>query len=234
MQPYLRITNIQKKYKQKNILTDINFEIFPNEIVGLVGLNGAGKSTIIKTICGLIKPDGGNITICGSRLQDNYFLTMQNVGSMIDTPKFYNYLTARQNLYLLCMLLGLHQERILETIEIVGLKKSLHKKVGEFSQGMKQRLGIAQALLNKPKLLILDEPTNALDPKGISDIRKLLTALAQKGTSILISSHNVDEIKTICNRIVVINSGNVVADVEVKSFNNKSEKTLNKFILEKL
>lgn len=234
MQPCLKLTNVQKKYKKRDILKHISFEVYQNEIVGLVGLNGAGKSTIIKTICGLLTPNGGSVEICGFNLENEYSQAIQMVGIMVDAPMFYNYLTAYQNLYLFCALSKIDTSRITEVLNIVGLQETLTKKVGEFSQGMKQRLGIAQALLNKLHLLILDEPTNALDPKGIMEIRKLLLGLAKNGIAILISSHNLDEIESICDRIVAIRSGIVVANEKVKKDDKEGTESFNKFILKKI
>lgn len=211
MNNILKIENLTKYYGKNLVLKDINLEIKEGSIFGLIGPNGAGKSTLMKSILGLVKKDSGKITLYGKEINEkNQKETNKNLGSLIEAPSFYDHLTAYDNLDLICDMKNINKNKIDKTLRDVGLIKSKDKKVREFSLGMKQRMGIAIALIGNPKFLILDEPINGLDPYGIEEMRDLFKSIVKNSnTSILISSHILDEIEKISTHIGILKNGSL-------------------------
>lgn len=211
MNNILKIENLNTSYGQNLVLKDINLEIKEGSIFGLIGPNGAGKSTLMKSILGLVEKDSGKITLYGKEINEkNQKETNKNLGSLIEAPSFYDHLTAYDNLDLICDMKNINKDKIDKTLKDVGLIKSKDKKVREFSLGMKQRMGIAIALIGNPKFLILDEPINGLDPYGIEEMRDLFKSIVKNSnTSILISSHILDEIEKISTHIGILKNGSL-------------------------
>ena len=213
----LELKDVSKSIKGKEIVRDLDLTLFPGEIFGFLGPNGAGKTTTIRMIVGLIKPTKGTIRICGHSLKDDFIAAMANVGCIIENPDLYNYLTGMENLLQFAnMDARVTRERIAETVELVGLKHRINDKAAIYSLGMKQRLGIAQAILARPKLLILDEPTGGLDPAGINEFRGLMRRLAHtEGMAIFLSSHLLNEVQQTCDRVAIIKQGRIVKTCSV-------------------
>lgn len=205
----LEIKNLTKKFGERIAVNNISFNVKEGEIFGFLGANGAGKSTTIKMITGLTTITNGDIFINDKSVKYQFEDAMENVGTIVEIPEFYNYLTGYQNLKYFAKLSNINNKsQIDRVVEIVGLTNRIHEKVGKYSLGMKQRLGVAQALLNNPKLLILDEPTNGLDANGIREFRMLLKNLAHKERiAILISSHILGEMQNLCDTIGIIDNG---------------------------
>lgn len=225
MLPVLEVKNLNKSFGKKNVVKNISFSLFEGQIFGFVGPNGAGKSTTIRMITGLTPISSGNVKICGCNISYNYKNAIKNIGAVVEMPYLYPYLTGMQNLKLFA---GFYDKSTLKNIpnivRLVGMENRINEKVSTYSLGMKQRLGIAQALLNKPKLLILDEPTNGLDPNGIVEIRNILKALAEKEKmTIIISSHNLAELEHICDVIGIINDGSIIEYKTMKEVNDLVE-----------
>lgn len=215
--PVLAVKGLHKKIRGKTIVEGITFDIEKGEIFGFLGPNGAGKTTTIRMLVDLIKPSSGTVEICGYSVSSAPEQALQYVGCIVENPEVYGYMTGWQNLeHFARMLDGIDQARIREVTSIVKLEERIHDKVKTYSLGMRQRLGIAQALLGRPKLLILDEPTNGLDPKGIMEFRTFVHQLAMEGMSLLISSHLLGEIQMLCDRVIIIDKGKVVAIGEVE------------------
>ncbi len=215
-QTVLSVKNVKKKIKNKWIIKGISFDVKAGEILGFLGPNGAGKTTTIRMLVGLIKPTEGSIFVCGSDLHKNHTEALRHIGCIVENPELYSYLTGWENLeHFARMLPGVGEQRIREVVETVGLSHRIHDKVKTYSLGMRQRLGIAQALLGRPKLLILDEPTNGLDPQGIKELREFIRRLADGGLSLFISSHLLSEIQLMCDRVAIISHGEVIAVGEV-------------------
>ena len=209
----LKVNHLTKKYKNRCAVDDVSFDILEGEIFGLIGPNGAGKTTIIKMITGLAKPTSGDVYINGKSITKQFEKAIQNVGGIIETPEMYQYMTGMENLRFFASLYSqkITQKKIDEIVELVGMTNRINDKVKTYSLGMKQRVGIAQALLHDPKLLILDEPTNGLDPNGIKDMRKFLIGLAKKKhISILVSSHILSEMEQLCDTIAIIDGGKIL------------------------
>lgn len=211
MNNILKIENLNTSYGKNLVLKDINLEIKEGSIFGLIGPNGAGKSTLMKSIIGLVEKDSGKITLYGKEINEkNQKETNKNLGSLIEAPSFYDHLTAYDNLDLICDMKNINKDKIDKTLRDVGLIKSKDKKLREFSLGMKQRMGIAIALIGNPKYLILDEPINGLDPYGIEEMRDLFKRIVKNSnTSILISSHILDEIEKISTHIGILKNGSL-------------------------
>ena len=200
----LETRNLCKFYKNQKAVNNISILVKRNSIYGLLGPNGAGKSTFLKMIAGILHPTSGQIIF------DNHIWSrkdLANIGALIETPPLYENLTARENLKVRSILLGIPDTRIDEVLKIVGLTNTGKKKASQFSMGMKQRLGIAIALLNNPKLLILDEPTNGLDPIGIQELRDLIKTFPSRGITVILASHILSEVKQLADHIGIINSG---------------------------
>ena len=207
----IKVEQLTKRYAGHTAIKDLSFEVGKGEIMGFLGPNGAGKTTTLRLILGLLKRQEGSIRIFGHELEKHRIETLRRVGSMIESPSIYSHLTARENLALLQRIHRCPAARIDEVLALVGLSGTGKKKAGQFSLGMKQRLAIAVALLADPQLLILDEPTNGLDPNGIIEIREMLKALNRdRGITILISSHLLSEIERLVTHIGIINKGNLI------------------------
>lgn len=195
---------LTKIFGKQKVVKNVSLKIKENSVYGLLGPNGAGKSTTLKMIAGMVHKSAGEIIFNGHKWSREDLL---NIGALIETPPLYENLTARENLKVRTLLLGLPETRINEVLEIVDLKHTDKKKSGQFSLGMKQRLGIAIALLNNPKLLILDEPTNGLDPLGIQELRDLIQSFPKKGITVILSSHILAEVEQTADYIGIINNG---------------------------
>ena len=213
----LQLNNITKIIKGKRIVNDISFSIDEGEVLGFLGPNGAGKSTTLRMIVGLSKPTSGSIKICGCSISKDYVKAMAKVGCIIEGPDMYNHMSGISNLEMLgAMSCNVSREDIMNAVRLVGLEKRINDKVSTYSLGMKQRLGLAQALIHKPKLLILDEPTNGLDPAGITELRNIIKRLAkEEKISVLISSHLISEVELICDKVTIIKNGNVIKSANI-------------------
>lgn len=208
----LSVEHVKKRIGRKWIIKDVTFDIRAGEIFGFLGPNGAGKTTTIRMLVDLIKPTKGLIKVCGYDVNRQQELALRYVGSIVENPEMYTYLTGFENLeHFARMQPGINNDRIREVVEIVRMDKRIHDKVSTYSLGMRQRLGIAQALLGRPKLLILDEPTNGLDPKGIKEMREFIQRLAEEGLAVFVSSHLLSEIQLLCDRVAIISQGKVLA-----------------------
>ena len=218
----LTVTGINKNFGKKEILKDVSLELEKGDILGFIGPNGAGKTTTIKLILGLQSITSGTVKINGYDITSNFTNAIRNVGAIVENPDLYMYLTGYENLKLIANLYkGVGKERIDEVVKLVKLENRINDKVSRYSLGMRQRLGIAQAILHKPNLLILDEPTNGLDPEGIKEIRELLKDLAEKEEmAVLISSHNLLELETFCNKICIIKNGKVMETNKIEDVKN--------------
>ncbi|MCR8634526.1 ABC transporter ATP-binding protein [Paenibacillus radicis (ex Xue et al. 2023)] len=207
----LSVKNVKKSIRGKEIIKGISFEIYGGEIFGFLGPNGSGKTTTIRMLVDLIAPSEGSISICGYDVHKNHNEALQYVGCIVENPELYSYLTGWENLeHFARMLPNVSDKRIQEVVDIVGMDARIHDTVRTYSLGMRQRLGIAQALLNSPKLLILDEPTNGLDPQGIKEMREFIQQLAKTGLSLFVSSHLLSEIQQMCDRVAIISHGEVI------------------------
>lgn len=225
MENVLEVKNISKKIGKKMIIQNINFEIKKGEVFGIVGPNGAGKSTLIKTMLGLYKPTEGTTIINGYDVIKDFENALQEVGAIIENPEAYDYLTAKKNMEIFSRMYGkVDKQKIDELLKLVKLEDRKNHRVRTFSLGMKQRLGIAISLIPNPKLLILDEPTNGLDPIGIKELRDLIKNVSkEKGTAVLISSHILSEIELICDRIAIIDNGEIIEIIEPKKVDENIE-----------
>lgn len=206
----LKCSNLNKSFGRKKILNNVSLSLDEGDVLGFIGSNGAGKTTTIKLILGLQSIDSGTVTICGYDIKKEFTKAIKNVGGIIESPDMYMYLSGYDNLKLIANLYGVSKEKIDEVVKLVGLEKRIYDKVSKYSLGMRQRLGIAASLLNDPKLLILDEPTNGLDPEGNKQIRNLILKLSKKGIAILVSSHALSELESIVNKVVIIQKGSIV------------------------
>ncbi|EFG87318.1 putative bacitracin transport ATP-binding protein BcrA [Clostridium carboxidivorans P7] len=209
----LELKNVSKKRGKTQVLTDVNFSINKGEICGFVGRNGAGKTTLIKIITSMLFPDKGEVIICGKNLKTEREEALKNVGSVVETPEMYGYMTGRQNLnYIASVLENVTKDEIEDAIKFSNLGIKIDEKVKKYSLGMKQRLGLAQAIIGNVSLLILDEPTNGLDPMGVFELKNTINTLAkEKGVSIFISSHILSEIENICTKVVFIDDGKIIS-----------------------
>ncbi|AWX57340.1 MULTISPECIES: ABC transporter ATP-binding protein [Brevibacillus] len=209
----LSVKGLQKAIGKKPIIHDITFDVFAGEVFGFLGPNGAGKTTTIRMLVGLAKADGGDIRIGGISLQEQFPQAIAQVGCIVENPELYKFLTGRENLEQFARMSGgITPERIEEIVRFVDLERAIDDKVKTYSLGMRQRLGIAQALLHRPKILILDEPTNGLDPAGIRELRQFIRKLAEEeGLAVFISSHLLSEIEMMCDRVAIISQGKVIS-----------------------
>ena len=211
-EPVLSVKNLCKRIGGREIVKDIQFDVFPGEIFGFLGPNGAGKTTTIRMLVGLIRPTGGTVHIAGHNLQKDFLKAIRHVGCIVENPEMYAFLSGRENLeHFARMAEDIPPERIDEVIRLVELEKRIDDKVKTYSLGMRQRLGIAQALLGRSKLLILDEPTNGLDPAGIRELRDFIRKLArEEGIGVFISSHILHEVQLMCDRVAIISRGRLL------------------------
>src|SRR6478736_2778299 len=208
----LQVDHVSKVIGKKTILHDVSLSVERGEIFGLLGPNGSGKTTLIRTVVGLIKETEGTITVNGFPLKEQFTSAMKSIGAIIENPEFYDYLTGYQNLkHFANMHEGITSERLDEVIALVKLENSIHAKVKTYSLGMRQRLGVAQAILHKPKLLVLDEPTNGLDPQGIRELRDYLRQLTrEEGITVFVSSHLLSEMELMCDTVAIIQNGKLI------------------------
>lgn len=234
MNNLIEVKKINKTFGKKKVLNDVSFSVREGEILGFIGPNGAGKTTTIKLILGLQKIDSGNVLINGFDIKDDFTKAIEKVGAIVESPDLYMYLTGRKNLEMIAsMYRNVSKEKVDEIIKMVGLEKRIDDKVSKYSLGMKQRLGIAAALINNPNVLILDEPTNGLDPEGIKELRDLLKKLAKKEKmGILISSHNLAELESFCTDVCLIQNGSIVTTASIDEI-KKADKSSYLFKLNK-
>lgn len=219
----LEVNNLKKTLGKREIIKNISFSIEEGEIFGFLGPNGAGKTTTIRMLVGLIHANEGSISICGHDLKNDTEKALGEVGAVVENPELYKYLSGRENLMQIARIRNISKEDVNETIKLVGLEDRIDDKVKKYSLGMKQRLGLAASLLSKPKLLILDEPTNGLDPSGILDFREVVKKAArEKGMAVFISSHILSEVQHLCDRVAFINNGTIKS---VENVINESMKT---------
>lgn len=212
MTTILSVRDVKKVIGKKTLVENISFDVKQGEVFGFLGPNGAGKTTTIRMLVGLIKATEGTISVGGYSIKGNFREAMRQIGSIVENPELYTYLTGWENLKQFARMLGdIPDERISEIAKMVHLDERIHDKVKTYSLGMKQRLGIAQALLGNPKLLILDEPTNGLDPAGIRELREFIHKLVkEENMSVFISSHLLSEVQMICDRVAIIHKGKMI------------------------
>ena len=236
METILTIDNLNKKFGKIHAVKDVSFEIKNGNVYGILGPNGSGKSTTLGIILNVVNKTSGNYKWFDGKTDTHHAL--KKVGAIIERPNFYPYMTAEENLKLVCDIKGIHYDKVDEKLEVVGLSDRKDSPFRTFSLGMKQRLAIASALLNDPEILILDEPTNGLDPQGIRQIRDIIKHIASLGTTILLASHLLDEVEKVCTHVIVLRKGEVLYSgsvheimacegfFELQSENNSALKTL--------
>lgn len=219
----LKIKNLTKVYNKKRVVDGLTLNVEAGQIYGFLGPNGAGKTTTIKMITGLIKKDAGDIVINGIDAVKNHDVAMNYVGAIVEVPSFYEYMSGMENLKLYARLRNIKKEQILKIVKLVKLENKINEKVKKYSLGMKQRLGLAVSLLHSPKLLILDEPTNGLDPEGIRELRELLKKIAHEdNVAVFVSSHLLSEMQLMCDKVAIINNGKIVKVESMDSIKNES------------
>jgi len=222
----ITISSLTKRFKDVLAVNELSFNVKRGDVFGFLGPNGAGKSTTIRMLLSLISPTSGSIQVFGKSLIENRKEILANVGAIVEKPDFYQYLPAIKNLEILAKISGkdVPQKRIFELLELVGLKDRAKSKVKTYSHGMKQRLGIAQALLHNPELVVLDEPTTGLDPQGMKEIRDLIIRLSkEENKTIFLSSHILSEIEIVANRMIIINKGSKIVEGEVSKLLNSNK-----------
>ncbi|WP_406945327.1 ABC transporter ATP-binding protein [Halobacillus sp. SY10] len=212
-EPVMQLKDVKKTIGNKSIIKGLNFDIYGGEVFGFLGPNGAGKTTTIRMMVGLMEMTDGDVIIQGQSVQNNFKGAIRHVGGIVENPEMYPFMSGWKNLvHYARMMPGITEERIKEVVKLVGLEKRMKEKVGKYSLGMRQRLGIAQALLHKPSVLILDEPTNGLDPSGIREIRAYIRRLAEEeGVAVIVSSHILSEMEMMCDRIGIIKNGELIS-----------------------
>ena len=222
----IEVRGLTKDFKKIRAVDSLSVNVYRGDVFGFLGPNGAGKSTTIRMLLTLIRPKEGSIKIFGKSLMENRNVILKDIGAIIENPAFYNYLSAYKNLEILSRMSGreISSNKIMETLETVGLKERSASKVKTYSHGMKQRLGIAQALLHDPELIILDEPTTGLDPQGMKEIRDLINYLCkEKNKTIFLSSHILSEVEQVANRMIIINKGKTVVEGKVQELLDSAE-----------
>jgi ABC-2 type transport system ATP-binding protein len=225
MNSVIQLKGVSKVIKGKKIIDSLSFDVYKGEVFGFLGPNGAGKTTTIRMIVGLMRITEGDVVISGKSIKSDFENAVKEVGAIVENPELYKFMSGYQNLkHFARMQKGISEARLKEVIELVGLTDRIHDKVKTYSLGMRQRLGLAQCLLHKPKLLILDEPTNGLDPAGIREIRDYIRRLAQEeGMAVIVSSHLLSEMEMMCDRIGIIQKGKLVDIQTVRDFVGDSE-----------
>lgn len=208
METILSITNLHKRFGRLEAVKNVSLKIQLGNVYGILGPNGSGKSTTLGIVLNVVNKTSGEYSWFGGTMQTHEAL--KKVGAIIERPNFYPYMTARENLQLVCKIKGINYSKVQEKLELVGLLERENSKFRTFSLGMKQRLAIASALLNDPEILILDEPTNGLDPQGIHQIRDIIKLIASRGTTILLASHLLDEVEKVCSHVMVLRKGEVL------------------------
>jgi ABC-2 type transport system ATP-binding protein len=221
-EPVARLQGVTKKIGSKTLVSNLTLDIPPGQIFGFLGPNGAGKTTTIRMMVGLISISSGDVLISGHSIKNNYKEAIASVGAIVENPEMYKFLSGYQNLKQFArMVPGVSKQRIDEVVELVGLGQRIHDKVKTYSLGMRQRLGVAQALLNRPKLLVLDEPTNGLDPQGIRELRDYLRLLCrEEGTTVFVSSHLLSEMELMCDSVAIIQNGQLLEVKQLKEVGN--------------
>ena len=214
----LSIKNLHKKYGKVHAVNDVSLDIYKGNVYGILGPNGSGKSTTLGIVLNVVNKTSGEYYWFGGKLETHDAL--KKVGAIIERPNFYPYMTAKENLELVCRIKGVNSEKVDEKLEIVGLIDRKNSKFKTFSLGMKQRLAIASALLNDPEILILDEPTNGLDPQGIHQVRDIIRLIASQGTTILLASHLLDEVEKVCSHVLVLRFGKILYNGKVDEMVN--------------
>nr|WP_275669599.1 ABC transporter ATP-binding protein [Metabacillus litoralis] len=228
METIIKTMDLTKKYGKQKSVDCLNLTVKKGDIYGFLGRNGAGKTTTIRMLLGLIKPSLGEIELFGEKLENNKKQILRRIGSIVEVPGFYENLTAKENLLINTKIMGVHKKNAIEeALEIVSLHKEPKKLVGNYSLGMKQRLGIARALLHYPELLILDEPTNGLDPIGIKEMRKLIKTLAmERNMTIFISSHILSEVEQLVDQLGIIHEGKLLEEISFDQLRKRNRKYL--------
>lgn len=224
METLLTIKNLNKHFGHLHAVKNLNLEIHKGNVYGLLGPNGSGKSTTLGIVLNVVNKTAGEFEWFGGKITTSEAL--KRVGAIIERPNFYPYMSAVKNLELVCKIKDIPYDRILPTLELVGLADRKDSNFKTFSLGMKQRLAIGSALLNNPEILILDEPTNGLDPQGIIQIRELITQIAQTGTTIILASHLLDEVEKVCSHVLVLRKGEVLYSGPVEQMSNRQGQTL--------
>jgi ABC-2 type transport system ATP-binding protein len=224
----LSVKGLKKRIGKKEIIKGLDIDLKRGEVFGFLGPNGAGKTTTIRMLVGLIRPTSGSIEICGYNVEKNFTRAMEQMGCIVENPELYSYLTGWENLeHFARMIPNVERSYMNEVVKLVRLEERIHDQVKTYSLGMRQRLGIAQALLGKPKVLILDEPTNGLDPMGIREMRSFIRFLAEEeGLTVLVSSHLLSEIQLMCDRVAIISRGTVIKVDTVDSLLTLQEKVI--------
>lgn len=223
----LELKNVSKSFGKRKVINDISLEVKEGEIYGFLGPNGSGKTTTIKMILRLIDLDSGTITVNGYDTKKQFEKAMECIGAIVENPDMYKYMTGLENLKLHARIRNVDKKRIDEVLELVELKDRARDKVGKYSLGMKQRLGLALTLLHKPKVLILDEPTNGLDPAGIKKLRDILKEIAHKeGVAVFVSSHILSEMQLMCDKVAVLDNGKIVKTEEITNAQEEAIETL--------
>ncbi|GAA3348879.1 ABC transporter ATP-binding protein [Deinococcus persicinus] len=220
-EPIVQLQNLSKTIRGKQLIQQLNIDLYPGQITGFLGPNGAGKTTTIRMMTGLMHPTEGKVIIDGLSLQEHYEEAISKVGVIVENPEMYKFMSGYKNLlHFARMHKNVTKERIMEVVKQVGLENRIHEKVATYSLGMRQRLGLAQALLHQPKFLILDEPTNGLDPAGIREFRMYLRKIAaEDNVSVFVSSHLLSEIELMCDRVAVIQNGKLI---DIREIHNES------------
>ena len=221
----LETRNLTKSFGGRKIIDNLNLQVLKGDVYGFLGRNGQGKTTTIRLITGLVFPDSGDVIIDGHNLRNDFKKAISTIGAIVESPSFYGYLSGYDNLALMANLMpGVKKSNIRETLEMVGLTARAKDKVKAYSLGMKQRLGIANALLGNPKLIILDEPTNGLDPQGMREVKEMIHQLAsEKNITFFISSHLLHEVEQICNRVGIINNGRLLCEAAIDELAQKAK-----------
>ncbi len=226
MNEMLSVSGLSKKFKETHAVNDLSFTVNQGDVYGFLGQNGAGKSTTLRMLLKLISPTSGTIEFFGRNIQNDHNAMLRQTGAIIERPDLYKYLSAYDNLYIFAKMSGIKAGRqvIMKQLEMVGLDDRAKSKVKDFSQGMKQRLGIAIALVHEPKLVILDEPTNGLDPQGIADMRNMILKLSNEmGKTVIVSSHLLNEIEMVANRMIIIHKGKKIVEGKVSELLDPSK-----------
>lgn len=229
----LSVTGLRKRFGRREAVADVSFALGPGEIVGFLGPNGAGKTTTIRMLVGLIRPDAGSIRIKGIDVTKNAPAALRHVGCIVEAPDLYDFLSGRENLeHFARMIDRAALLRVDEVAELLRMQHRLDDRVGTYSLGMRQRLGIAQALLGRPALLILDEPANGLDPAGIRELREQIRGFAERGIAVLVSSHHLAEIEQVCDRIVILHRGRTLASGPLAELTQGGRRSLEDLFLD--
>lgn len=216
----LQVINLTKKFAEQTALNNINISIEKNEIIGLLGPNGAGKSTLMKSIVGALKIDEGEIIFNGKNISENEIESKKNIGFLPENNPLYLEMYVKEYLQFVANIHKISEARVNEVIELVGITPEKSKKIGQLSKGYKQRVGLAQAIIHQPDLLILDEPTNGLDPNQILEIRNVVKEIGREKT-VLLSTHIMQEVEALCSRVILIHKGNILQDCAIEEFKGK-------------